>query len=70
MSRMFEFHGWATLRATATARDDEWQLRQEQAAVESVKALVDKVADRASFVGGQVVVQDVNGDWQVWLAAI
>jgi hypothetical protein len=66
MFSMFEFHGWATLRATATSPDDGWQRRQDEAAVEAVKELVDEVADRASFVGGQIVVQQVNGEWQVW----
>lgn len=64
---VFEFHGWATLRSTASSRDDEWQDEQDGAAVRAVETLVREAEHLASRFGGVLSVRQVNGEAQVWL---
>jgi immunity protein 7 of polymorphic toxin system len=62
---MFEFHGWATLRDSAAALDDDPLVTD--AMVDQVRALLGEVAEAAGFTGGLAEVRMVNGDWHVVL---
>src|SRR4051812_45750488 len=63
---MFEFHGWAVLRSTPGSRDQGSDGEGDDRAARRVQSLVDEVEDVAS-PGGRISLQQVNGEWQVWL---
>jgi hypothetical protein len=63
--RMFEFHGWATLRDRATADDLEDDPSPET--VERVRALL---AAAPSDFGGVADLRQSNGEWHVWLSGL
>ena len=62
---MFEWHGWATVRASAWIEDDQAAEEEQRAAERRVAALINEAtgADNAT-----VDVRDANGSLHVWLA--
>jgi|SRR5215475_13069977 len=62
---MFEWHGWATVRASAGIEDDQAAEEEQRAAERRVAALINEAtgADNAT-----VDVRDANGSIHVWLA--
>jgi hypothetical protein len=65
---MFEFHGWATLRDSATAADDDAFVPEvADATAEKVRLLLAEVVEEAEFTGGLADLRMVNGAWQVLL---
>jgi hypothetical protein len=62
---MFEWHGWATVRASAGTEDDRAAEEAQRAAERSVAALINEAAGAYNEA---VDVRNANGSIHVWLA--
>jgi hypothetical protein len=62
---MFEWHGWATVRASAGTKDDQAAEEEQRAAEGRVAALINEVAGADNET---VDVRNANGSIHVWLA--
>ncbi|MGO4529119.1 Imm7 family immunity protein [Paenibacillus sp. 2TAF8] len=60
---MFEYHGWATIRESASFEEDD---DQYDAAIQELQKYIEEL----NWPSGVLDLRAVNGDFQLWIAGL
>lgn len=60
---MYEYHGWATIRESASFEEDEDQYDE---AIQELQKYIEKL----NWPSGVLDLRAVNGDYQLWIAGL